>query len=162
MSVTLPASYCDVQSMLDTVPRVGSYTAITSAHMSFEIGKAQALIDGKLARRYSVPFSPVPNLVASICVDISLYHLLTKRVFASDAVFDENMVKGLARAFDDLDDLASGEMTLTMSGSTVTGATTALPWSNTQNYNPTAHEGPWERMPQDPDKIDDLLDDRNT
>lgn len=161
MSVTLPASYCDVQSMLDTVPRVGSYTAITSAHMSFEIGKAQALINGKLARRYSVPFSPAPDLVKAICVDISLYYLLTKRVFASDAIYDENMVKGLARAFDDLDEIANGEITLTTSGTTTTEASAVRPWSNTEEYNPTAHEGPWERMPQDPDKIDTMLSDRD-
>lgn len=161
MTISLPASYTDIPSLFATVPRVGSYTAITSDHYLLEIGKAQALIDGKLARRYSVPFSPVPDLIESVCTDITLYGLLTKRVFASDAVFDEAMVKGLARAFDILDDIAEGDITLTTSGTIVSEASIAGPWSNHSDYLPTAHEGPWERMPQDETKIDEALDARD-
>lgn len=44
------------------------------------IPRAEDEVDGRLAPRYTVPFTPVPGLVRDLCIDLAYYKL----VFASD------------------------------------------------------------------------------
>lgn len=43
------------------------------------IQKAQAYIDAELGGTYSTPFAPVPEVIKSICVTLSIYYLLLRR-----------------------------------------------------------------------------------
>lgn len=163
MTITLPSSYTDIPTIYATVPLVASLTSVTSEQILLEVGKAQSFIDSKLAKRFSVPFSSAPPLVVSLCTDISLYYILTKRLYASDRMYDERMVSGLERAFDVLDSLADGSMTMVdSSGAAVTETMAhAATWSNTKDYEETFHEGDFELTIRDDDKLDNIYDDRD-
>jgi len=43
------------------------------------IAKADALIDGYCGKRYSVPFTTVPDIVEALSVDIAIYNLFGRR-----------------------------------------------------------------------------------
>ncbi|MBM4288453.1 MAG: DUF1320 domain-containing protein [Deltaproteobacteria bacterium] len=43
------------------------------------IRKADAEIDSYLANRYQTPFSPVPEIIRSLSMDMALYHLYSRR-----------------------------------------------------------------------------------
>ncbi|RJR38689.1 MAG: DUF1320 domain-containing protein [Deltaproteobacteria bacterium] len=73
--------------------------------VSEAIAKADAEIDAYCGMRYQVPFSPAPEMVRSLSVDMAIYHLFTRRSLEDkvrrqkyeDAVaFLKNVSKGLA------------------------------------------------------------------
>jgi phage gp36-like protein len=43
------------------------------------VAKADAEIDAMCGVKYQVPFSPVPEMVRSLSVDMAIYHLFTRR-----------------------------------------------------------------------------------
>lgn len=160
--MSLPASYCSVSDVLALAPSIGSLSTVTSVHIGGEIGKVQASIDAKLARRYSVPFASAPPIIVAIATDLSAKSILEKRVYNTNRTADEKLVTGYEWAMDMLDALACGSATLVDSaGAIVSGRTdTAQVWSST-DYNPTMHEGAWADMVVDPDKLDDIEADRS-
>jgi phage gp36-like protein len=48
------------------------------------ISRADAEIDAALGLRYAVPFSPVPERVKTLSVDLALYHLYSRRGVAPE------------------------------------------------------------------------------
>lgn len=158
----LPLSYTTVAQITQTVPAIGSATSILSADIAAEAGKIQAMIDGKLATRYSVPFSPVPPIIEAIATDCSAYALLTKRMWASNRTIDEKMVSGLKSAFDFLDALASGSMALVNSaGTLVSGRTDRAQIDGSHmDFLPTFDEHHVYDQIQDEDKIEAIYDER--
>lgn len=160
--MALPASYCNVQDIFEVVPSIGSHSSITSAYIAAEIGRTQAMIDGRLAARYSVPFSPVPHLIEAIAVDLSAKAIIEKRIFSTNRTADDKMLTGFEHAMKLLSAVASGTVSLVDSaGSIVAGrADVAQIWSSTDDYAPTMHSGEWADMVQDPDRLDDIADER--
>src|SRR5881396_3781198 len=58
----------------DTTAPIGTAAELSDADITAAITSAQAQVDGRLAVRYSVPFTdPVPQLVADITRDIAAY-----------------------------------------------------------------------------------------
>ncbi len=43
------------------------------------IAKAGAVIDAYCGGRYAVPLAPVPDIVKTLCVDLAIYHLYSRR-----------------------------------------------------------------------------------
>lgn len=79
--------YCSPEEVVDVLTRDAAVTKGNAASIDGEavqkaIADAQAEIDSRLATKYTVPFSPVPSLVASIAQDIAAY--------LADLVFREN------------------------------------------------------------------------
>lgn len=81
------------------------------------IAKADAEIDAYCGSRYTVPFTTVPDIVASLSVDMAIYHLYSRRSIAPE-------VRRLK--YDDavkfLKDVAAGRATLGASETTAAGA----------------------------------------
>lgn len=87
------------------------------------IPRAEAEVDARLAPKYTVPFTPVPDLVRDLAIDLAYYKL----VFASDkgkALWDS-----LKERFESILD---GSMVLTTSAGAL--ATTDRSWSTHQGY----------------------------
>lgn len=72
------------------------------------IRNAQAEIDAYAAARYPVPFSPVPQVIKKICVDIAIYHLFSRRGFDPEKAEDQVVVDRYRAAVKFLQDLARG------------------------------------------------------
>lgn len=79
--------YCTPDEVVDVLTRdaaevTGNAGSIDGEAVRKAITDAQAEIDARLATKYTVPFSPVPALVASIAQDIAAY--------LADLVYREN------------------------------------------------------------------------
>lgn len=161
--MTLPVSYTTVSLMLMTVPAAGSVTAITSAHFAEYGGRAQALVNAKIARMYDLPFTLTPPLIEAITTDIACYYLLTRRVFTQSQMNESEWPDRFKEAADWLDEVARGELSLVDSADDLVEvrADIAQAWSDKMGYHPTFSElGDLEQV-VDPDKVDDLKDDRD-
>lgn len=79
--------YCTPDEVVDVLTRnaaevEGNAASVDGEVVTKAIADAQAEIDSRLATKYTVPFSPVPPLVASIAQDIAAY--------LADLIFREN------------------------------------------------------------------------
>jgi phage gp36-like protein len=61
-----------------------SVGTVDDAKVTGAIEKADSIIDGYCGKRYAVPFSPVPNLVRDMSVDLAIYNLYGNRQGAPD------------------------------------------------------------------------------
>jgi phage gp36-like protein len=55
-----------------------------SAVIDESILMADALIDGYLGAVYAVPMTPTPDVVKAISIDISIYHIFSRRSFMKE------------------------------------------------------------------------------
>lgn len=72
---------------------------------------AQTEIDSYCSSQYSVPFAPVPGLIKKLAVDITLYHLISRRGLAEDSP-DVILVRRYKDAVKLLENLAKGLVTI--------------------------------------------------
>jgi phage gp36-like protein len=84
-------AYCTQDDLLKLVPELElaqitaeSGDAPDAAVVSEAIAKADAEIDAYLAVRYQLPLEAVPARVKSLAVDLSLYHLYSRRSVAPE------------------------------------------------------------------------------
>ncbi len=82
--------------------------AVNEARVSDAIGDAGAEIDSYCRTRYPVPFAdPAPQVIRKLAVDISLYHLFSRRGFR-EGTEDEVIEKRYTAAVKFLQDVARG------------------------------------------------------
>lgn len=90
---------------------------IHQPYVDAAIEAAGAEIDAYAANQYSVPFAPVPKIIAKLAVDISIYHLFTRRGFSID---DESPDKIVLQRYKDavkfLENLAKGVVSVGVAG----------------------------------------------
>jgi len=71
--------YCEIDDVRDVLTRDAAAdeqnngSTLDEENLQAAIADAQSEIDAKLALRYTVPFSPVPDLIKRICVAIAAY-----------------------------------------------------------------------------------------
>lgn len=153
--------YTTVDKLLVTLPMVGSITSISSADLAAFIDDADAIINAKLAKQFTVPVSGAP-LLNSLAADIALARLLTRRVFTQEQANKSTWPDEYKAALETLDKIASGEITLVSSAGTVISAASAEGgvWSNTMGYVPTFNEDDPATNFIDSDKLLDIADGR--
>ncbi len=161
--LTLPVSYSSVEDVFETLPDIGSITNITSSQIANTIGQAQALVDSKISRNYALPISAIPPLLNSITTNIAIYYLLSRRMFSAKKLADSPWPDRYKEDIDTLNCIAEGTCLLIESDGDLLTARTDVAdvKSNTSGYQQTFHEGPQLDQIQDPDKIEDLQDDRD-
>lgn len=163
MPLTLPVSYTTVELLLNTLPAIGSVSAITSAHIAHYIGEAQAHIDAKISRYYSLPLSVEVPIIQTIATNLTVYGLMVKRLLSAQQINDSPWPARYKEAQELLDDIGAGKLPLVnASGAILAGRSdVAEVYSTTMNNVPTFYEGDWKDMVQDSDKIDDEDDRRS-
>lgn len=156
-------SYTTVSLMLTTLPDLGSVTTLTSAHLYTYASQAEALVNARLARHYSLPLATVPPLLEAVSTDIAVYYALVKRLFTAERLNASPWPERYKEALETLEGVADGTLTLVDTAGTIIGARTDIAevYSTTQGYTPTFHEGPWTTHVQDDDKIEDETDKRD-
>jgi phage gp36-like protein len=84
-------AYCSQTEILDLISaeELANLTAESGdtpddAVITEAIMMADALIDGYLGIVYKVPLTPTPNVVKSISIDISIYHIFSRRSFMKE------------------------------------------------------------------------------
>ena len=158
-------TYSSVDRVYDLEPLVGSLSDLSSAQLlSVFIDAAEAEINARLSRRYTVPVPGTIPILQSIADDLSVYRVLSRRMFTQDQLKDSIWPDRFKESLETLDEIASGKVLMVDSGGAVvsTLGNVATAKTNVQAYLPTFHEGGgWLDQIKDPDKVNDLLDERD-
>lgn len=102
----------------DAAKLVGGAEAVKSSY----INGAEAQIDAAAALRYTVPFTPVPEFVKDLAVDLAYFKIIATR---------QKLPEGFKKFIDErLNGLACGSYMLTSSGVALGASETA--WSTDQ------------------------------
>ncbi len=153
------AFYTTVERVTDALPKmVQSLSNVTSSVIASHIEAADSIINGKLASMYTVPISG-SNLLQTIATDLACYRLL-RRQFTQERKNKSEWPDSFKNAGEDLDEVASGKMTLTNSAGEVISPRQDIAWSNTDGYLPTFAEDAFENATIDAQKLEDLSNDR--
>lgn len=96
----------------------------TLAEAAF-VPQAEAEVDGRLAPKYSVPFSPAPYLIKDLCVDLAYYKATIKQ--ESSKLIYENLEARFKAIID-------GTLLLTTSAGVV-GATGNQAWASNSYHS---------------------------
>lgn len=102
---------------------------------SYWLTTAEDEIDGYLAAKYTVPFSPAPGIVRDLCVDLTYYKMIIQQPEAEKVwEYIDYRIKGIL----------NGTLVLTSSGSVLPQGTTA--WSAAEGHHTAFgpdHEHNW-------------------
>ena len=161
MSVVV--SYTTEALLLATLAEASSMNT-SSGVVILHASAAQTEINGKIAHRYALPFTDDIPLLTTLCTDMAIYRILTGRIVITenDTWFDRYSIDPPKL----LKSIAAGETRLLTDTCAIVpmrtdAAAGGAPWSNTKDYLPTHTELPWTQHVQDPDKIEDLADERD-
>jgi len=140
--------YATITEVVNTLPQVGSISTITSLQIFTATVRADSV---------TVPITPSPPLLTTICCDLTLYRLM-RRFFSGEQQNDSEWPDRYKEAMELLEKLADGEIQLVDSGGTIVvpSAGSDIAWSNTQGYTPTFGEDGDLMSIIDEDKLDDL------
>ena len=138
-------AYCSTTAIYTALPKLPNTNtannySICADILSLHIRRADGLINGKCARRYSVPFSPVPPYIRTIAEDIVCYYVM-RSFYSQDAQNrSEYLEEFKDKALEDLDAIMNGDIDLVdTSGSAVPVQEDEVVdrvSSNTQDYQP--------------------------
>ena len=163
MATTFPVSYTTVSDVLNTLPAINSISNIVSADIAYYAGKVESKMNAKLAKGFALPFTSNINVLTTLSTDLTCYEIMAKRIFTQGFSKDSPWPDRFKEADDMLDDIVSGKVPLLDSSSEIIETKDTgnfLVKSNTQDYNPTMTEMDDTLSTIDPDKLDDLYDDR--
>jgi len=138
-------AYCSATAIYTALPKLpdtstsAGYSTCASV-IALHIRRADGLIDGKCARRYSVPLDPVPPFVRTIAEDIVCYFTM-RSFYSQDAQNKSEYLEEFKdRALENLDAIMNGDIDLVdTSGSAIpvqTEEIVDMVSSNTQDYQP--------------------------
>jgi len=124
--------YTDILAVSPDLPQTttaGGYSA-TSAIIAAQITRADALINAKVARRYSVPFATTPPLISSISEDIAKFYSY-RQLYAQDGQntakrMEELLRPDLDNAFALLEAIRNSELDLVDSSGALIAENTTL------------------------------------
>lgn len=94
--------YIDWSLLVGRYPDAAKMGGAEAVHSAWLYG-VEAEIDARLGARYTVPFSPAPDLVKDLCVDL-LYARMTARQDGSEVIYE--------RVMDTLKAMVAGTITL--------------------------------------------------
>lgn len=145
-----------------TLPALLSKTNITSSELSGYINKAEAIVNGKLAMRYTVPITDPCPLLETLATDLSVYFSL-RRTFSQEKKNESEWPRTYKDSLQMITDIGAGKMILTNSAGAIIAQRTDIidVWSNNMDYEATFTEDDMINQVDDSDKIDDIRDARS-
>lgn len=158
----LPITIMSNANVIEAQPAIASASLIVSATIALHIAQAEALVWAKASKRYTVPITPTPPLLYSICLDLAVYGVLVKQAILANTLEDSPWPDRYKEAAELLEDVATGELPLlNSSGVLITEGVAAYTFGfSSGRYLPTFTELPPEYNEPDPNKLQDLLDER--
>lgn len=159
--MALPITITSVGAVLAAQPLLQSASAILSAQIALHLAQAEALVWGYTSKRYTTPISPTPPLLESICLDLAVYGVLVKQAIMANSLEQSPWPDRYKEALDMLKEIGAGEIPLLDGSMQVISENGSFSYGfSSPSYKPTFTELPPEFARTDPDKIDDLLQDR--
>lgn len=141
--------YATVDRLQDTYPWIAKVESVSSAQLALAIESEEALVDGVLSKRYAIPVSPTPPLVATAVIDLAVLRVIQTRM-RDRGTADDNLSKTLSRSWLLIQDVANGKIGLPDADGSLIEPIAGAELTLGQHF---AHplvmdEGPWERMHQ--------------
>lgn len=142
-----------------TLAEIGSISTMNSSTTLHHASMAESLINAKLAKKYTLPFTSHIPILETLATDLAIYNVLTSRITIKT---DHPWFQRYKGALNIIDQIVKGDINLLTSTGVVVAERSDVGevWSNKENYLPTFHEGSQEDQIQDADKIQDGLDER--
>lgn len=108
------ATAADVRLVVARDPFRGQSAAnLQDDQINQQIANAQAEVDGRLRRRYTVPFlAPIPALVTAVTVDIAAYLVALTYYQETELLADDPLMQRYNRAIQLLKDVTCGDIDL--------------------------------------------------
>jgi len=158
--MSLPVSYTTASLMQMTLPEIGSISTMTQSLMLHHAGRAEAYINARLSKLYSMPLSSTSPILETLATDLAIYNVLTARISIEAEHPWFARYKG---AIDMIEKIADGEIPMINSSGEIIGGRGDQSefYSNNMNYIPTFYEGAEENQVRDKDKVDDETDRRS-
>lgn len=151
-------TYATVTEVINTLPQIGQVSTLTSAAILTAIIRAESIIDASISRRYVVPVTPTPPLLTTLSCDLTIYRLMTRRLFSGEQMNKSDWPEKYKEAMEMLQAIADGSLQLVNSAGAVIVPTVGadIAWTNTQGYTPTFNEDGDLNSVIDPDKLVDI------
>lgn len=108
----------------DRYPLAAKQSGGSASVQSNFVSGAEAEVDARLAVKYSTPFSPVPELVRDLCIDLAYFKMIIGNPKQAKAVKDYLNDRFKA--------IIEGTLVLTVSGTIV--GTSERAWSDRQDF----------------------------
>lgn len=155
--------YANVDSIYESEPRLRGVTGLTSAQAFLFAQNVEAVIHGKIVKQYTVPVDDYVPLLEAIANDMTVYRIMSRRVGFTPRTEGHNSApnpwkENMAL----LDQIADGSVALTNSAGALITARDDVgeARSTTDGYLPTFTELDEVNWSRDPEKVQDLLDER--
>lgn len=154
--------YTGVADIVAILPGLASPNTATTAIITAHIQRADALIDGKCARRYEVPFAATststPPLIKSLSEDITAFYSY-RSLFTRDNVNRlEYLDDFYASAMATLQEIQDGKLDLVDTSGNVISETSsdARVYSTTENFTPIFDVDDELSQIIDPDRLESI------
>jgi hypothetical protein len=157
--------YSSVGALTTLFPAIGSLSSVNSATLYAFMERSEAEINARIARSYTVPVTGSPPYLAGLTTEFTMYKLLTQRYFPDQQLSDSEWPDKFIRNFDKMvDGIAEGSVLLVNNSGGVIGSNTgeAPILNSAKGYTPTMSILHSTRNLQDPDKVDDLIAERDS
>lgn len=133
---------------------------VGTSNFSKHIDRAEGLVNGYIAGRYSLPFTTVPPILITITEDISCYYFI-RSTYVQDGQRKNEYADAFKDAIGQLESIRDGKTPLALTnGSLIPQITTSKYLSSTKGYSPTFNEDDPEDWDIDADKLTDIGSER--
>lgn len=156
------ATTTSISMLLPYVLKTNTTTgdSVGVANFSKQIDRAEGLVNGYLASRYSLPFSVVPPIIRTITEDISCYYFI-RSTYVQDGERKNEYQDSFKMAITQLEEIRDGKTPLSATdGSLLPQVTTNKFKSSDTGYAPIFNEDEPTAWNIDPDKEDAITEDR--
>lgn len=120
------ARYPPISTMVGSAANDVTSVEISSVY----IADAESIIDVHLARRYTVPVYPEP-IITMICSDLAISNMIFEKLGELPGFIQPRYDRAIAL----LDKLASGDLILSSSSTSIVSTGDNFAWSSTQSYH---------------------------
>jgi phage gp36-like protein len=159
-------AYCTVSQVRDVVSGVTS-SEMSDTDIGYKIAYAESIINSYISWRYTIPFTTVPPLITTICIDIAAYYVL-RTLFTRDSVNRNDFIDDfILRHLDTktktgtLYDIYNGDISLINSDGTTPSASISMINSNTEDYIPTFDVDDELNWTIDNNRLNDIANERD-
>lgn len=151
-------AYCTIAEVRAELPALTTNVMGDSAVTS-RITRADAIINGKLGTRYSVPFTTTPPQVNDWSISITCY-LIMRTLFSRDAKNKNDWIEDYKSAMRQIDDVVKGNAAILSSAGAELSRSEEAVTSSHQDYHTTFNMDDSEDQSIDSDMLDAIADER--
>ena len=134
-------------------------TGVATVNAQF-ITMAENIINGKIASKYSVPFTVVPPLIETLATDIAAYFCM-RTLFTDDSQNKSEWTATFKESMKILDEIADGRLPVIDSTGTEVARNIEPMYSNTKDYTPVFDVDSIENQIVDSDRSEDIANSKD-